>query len=165
VLEIGQRVTGERRRVGPQGHDLGRQPVAPVGFRDVRRDLLEEALGVVAETPRRAELARISLGLEIGRTVEPVDEAGDVQVEAEGEQQVVAGDGVGDGDPALAADGERGGDRLRGLGHGFRSPGTEPIPWPGAMPFSSPTNGMPWRSTASRLIRSADVFASATSRT
>ena len=33
-----------------------------------------------------------------------------------------------------------------------------PSPGPGATPPSSPRNGMPWRSTASRLIRSAAVF-------
>ncbi len=37
-------------------------------------------------------------------------------------------------------------------------------PWPSPPPVS-PTNGMCWRSTASRLIRRAAVFCVATSRT
>ena len=43
--------------------------------------------------------------------------------------------------------------------------GTSPMPWPAPTPPVSPRNGIPWRSTASRLIRSAAVFCSATSRT
>jgi len=72
----------------------------------------------------------------------------------------------------LHVPGRRGSDgRLRqevtlgAVGHRPRSPGSVPIPWPGAIPRSSPTNGIPCRSTASRLIRNAAVFASATSRT
>ena len=65
--------------------------------------------------------------------------------------------------------GETGG----GLGSGETAPagdpgdadGTSPIPWPAPTPPVSPRNGMPWRSTASRLIRSAAVFCIATSRT
>ena len=43
--------------------------------------------------------------------------------------------------------------------------GTSPMPCPGPTPPVSPRNGIPWRSTASRLIRSAAVFWAATSRT
>ena len=45
------------------------------------------------------------------------------------------------------------------------APGTSPMPCPAPMPPVSPRNGMPCRSTASRLIRSAAVFWPATSRT
>ena len=160
MIEERPRLPGECLRLGPEGDDLGRQPVAPIGFRDVRRDPLEQVRGVLHEAPGRVELLDVRLGLELRRAEETVDEARDVLVEPEGEEEIVSGDPVRDGDAAVAADGD---DRVVTC-HG-RSPGTDPIPWPGARPFSSPTKGIPWRSTASRLIRSADVFASATSRT
>ncbi len=66
-------------------------------------------------------------------------------VETQAEEEVVAGDRVGDRHLERPADGAR-----RGQG------GHDGV---------SPTNGMPWRSTASRLIRRAAVFWVATSRT
>ena len=145
-----------------EGDELGVEPVAAIGLRDLVGQARPERLGVVGERGRRPQRLDVDAGLQVGRAEVRVDEPGDVLVEAEAEQEVVAGDRIRNGDLPLPADRER----RRGVGrHEPRSPGSEPIPWPGAIPFSSPTNGIPCRSTASRLIRSAAVFASATSRT
>ena len=144
----------------------GRQPVAPVRLGDLGREAVEEAAASSTQRGRRAELLDVDLGLEIGRPEVAVDEPGEVLVEPEREEEVVAGDGIRNRDLALAADGERVG-RLRASSPSRSAvAGQRPHPLARApCPRSSPTNGIPWRSTASRLIRSADVFASATSRT
>ena len=142
--------------------------------------------------------------LSVGRPEVAVDEARDVLVEPEAEQEVVAAIGVGLRDLARAADGRDAAVR-RGSVTAASGPaaGARRSPWSrcasasrrasarrsarvgsagrpgsigqpgrsgaavdgaaagrlaGPMPPVSPTNGIPWRSTASRLIRSAAVF-------
>ncbi len=143
-----------------------------MSFRDFARQPGHESLGVLGQTAGCPELLHVDLRLEIGRPEVAVDETRDVLVEPEAEKDVIAGERVRNRHVSLAADGRGGGathGRVRGCTGGARqeprSFGNVPIPCPGAIPRSSPTNGIPCRSTASRLIRRAAVFASATSRT
>src|SRR5207248_751791 len=110
---------------------------------------------------RRPQLLHVHLGLEVRRAEVPVDEARNPLVQPKGQEEVVARDAVGNGHLPLTAYREGG----RGTHPRSVPAGISPIPCPRATPDSSPRNGMPWRSTASRLIRSAAVFWAATSRT
>ena len=174
------------------------------------------AMRIVTQPGRRAELLHVDLGLEVGRPEVAVDEARDVLVEPQPEQDVVARDRVRAPAPSacrrrpgrarsplhLVRDAARDARRGRGgrrpggaprpaartapgrvearldpeldrgtgragvglAGGGGRAAPLAPLP-AGPTPPDSPTNGIPWRSTASRLIRRAAVFCSATSRT
>ena len=159
----GQLPAGERPCLRRERDELGVEPVPPVVVADLVGESGAERVGVAGKRARRPERLQVDLRLEVRRAVVPVDESRDVLVEPQAEQQVVARDGVWGSGPVERR-------RRRGsLSHPVviaePSPGSVPIPWPGPMPRSSPTNGIPCRSTASRLIRSAAVFASATSRT
>ena len=163
MLDVRQRLAGECPSLGLERGDLGREPAAPRRFVDLGRDPIEEGVCVVEQPSGRPQRLEIDLRLEVGRPEVAVDETGDPLVQPEGEEEVVAGDRIRRRYGRLAAD--RRDERTRGriaIG-GHR--GSSPMPWPGATPPSSPRNGMPWRSTASRLIRRAAVFAAATSRT
>ena len=103
--------------------------------------------GIVGQPRRGAQRLHVHLPLEIARPVVAVDDTGDPLVEAKAEQQVVPGDRVGSGDQRLAA-------HRRHPGAVAHAP----------MPPVSPTKGIP-SSAALRLMRSAAVFCSATSRT
>ena len=175
VVEVRQRIAGQRRGLRLQGDELGVQPRPPVRLGDLRGQTLAEGGRVVAQAGRGPELLHVDLGLELGRAEVAVDEARDPLVEPEGEQEVVAGDRVGADRPAPGpsasrpspADATRDRD-VRPAGH-RRSAGTRQASGSGiarAEPAGlASANGMCCRSTASRLMRSAAVFCSATSRT
>ena len=154
MLLVRQRIASQRTSLRLEGVQLGDEPLPPGRFRDVRLDPAAERDRVVAEPVRGEERLQVHLCLEVCRPEIAVDQTGDPLVEPQRKEQVVPGDVVGSRDEPFTADGR---DHVQ-----F---GTSPMPWPGATPPSSPWNGMPWRSTASRLIRSAAVLAAATSRT
>ena len=108
---------------------------------------------------RCAALLHVDPGLELGRAEVAVDEPGDVLVEPEGEQEVVACDRIGRRHRPRPAHRRHAGAGRRSAARRTRQ--ASPAPKPPV----SPANGMCWRSTASRLIRRAAVFCSATSRT
>ncbi len=143
----------ERRQLGPQPGasrrvvDLGAQAPQQVG-------------GICDQARGCGELLGVDLGLEVGRSEVAVDQPGQPLVEAECQEQVVARDRVRCRYPALSADGGHLHANAHGPGSLLPTGCDSPPSWP-----SSPTNGIPWRSTASRLIRRAAVFCSATSRT
>ena len=139
------------------------EPVPPLGrpaTSAARRS--RSAAASSASARRRAQLLHVDLRLEVGRAEVAVDQARDVLLEPERRAagsrgrsgpagtcrapptaRVVAG-------PVVTS---------VGLAGQRAHPLTRPIP------RSSPTNGIPWRSTASRLIRAPPSSAAATSRT
>ena len=104
VLEVRQRVAGERRGLRLERHQLEVEPGAPVGFGHLGRQAVPERGCVGAQAGRRSELGHVHRRLEIGRAEVPVDEPRDVLVEAERQEDVVAGDRIGRGDRSGATD-------------------------------------------------------------
>ena len=156
---------GLRPGVGLERDQLGPQPRPARRIVDLRLDAFGK-IGSVDDQPLgRPELLQVHLRLEIGRAEVAVDEPRDPLVEPKGKEEVVAGDRVRGRDVSFAADGRD----PRPIGHSLRTSGGFavrcPSPAPAPASASSPTNGIAWRSTASRLIRRAAVFCSATSRT
>ena len=221
MLEVRQAVAGEGACLRLERDELDVEPAPPVGLFHLGVESRAQRGGGVDETGRRARLLRVDEGLQVGRAEVAVDEAGDVPVEAEREEEVVAGDRIWERDVPPAADRRGPGaahrcirlrpgrprpvvrvivagrrvarlpdsgrelvnlrrdveadaagpvaDHLRGADGPCPAP-TGPCPaptgpCPAPTPPDSPRNGIPCRSTASRLIRSAAVFWRATSRT
>ena len=90
-----------------QRDELRAEPVAAVGLPDLILEPSAESVSVVSESGWRPERLDVDVRLKIGRTVVGIDEPGDVLVEPEREQEVVAGDRVGNRDLALATNRER----------------------------------------------------------
>ena len=105
VVEVRQRVAGERRRLRLEGDELDVEPGAPVGFGHLGGEAGAECGRVVAEACRGAELLHVDLGLERGRPEVAVDEPGMCWSRRSAEEDVVAGDRVGRRDRPRAADG------------------------------------------------------------
>ena len=144
--------------MGRQRDELDAQPGAASRVGDFGIQPIGEPLGVLDQAGGRAELFEVDLRLEVGRPEVPVDQTGDPLVEPQGEEQVVAGDRIRGRDIALAAD-------RRYPASAWVTSRAAVGPSTAGVGPSSPTNGIACRSTASRLIRRAAVFCSATSRT
>ena len=144
---VRDRIAGGLACLRLESDELGPEPLAPLRVIDLGREAPAEGPGITGERRRRAEGLDVRRRLQVGRTVVGVYQARAVLVEAEDQLDVVAGDAIGSLHGTDAADGRN------ALDH--RSPGS----------CVSPTNGMPSRSTASRLIRRTAVLAAATSRT
>ena len=87
--------------------------MAPIGLRDLGVEPRPEGERVLGEARRRAQRLHVDAGLELGGPEVAVDGPGQVLVEPEAEQEVVAGDVVGRRDVARAADGRDAGRRHR----------------------------------------------------
>ena len=101
----GSVVSGEDGRLCSERDELDVEPGAPGGIVDLGRQPVAERERIVAQSGRRAKLLEVDPGLEVGRPEVAVDEARDVLVEPQAEQDVVAGDRVRGRHRPRAADG------------------------------------------------------------
>ena len=81
------------------------EPVAAIGLRDLGGEPRPEGERVLGEARRRAQRLHVDAGLELGGPEVAIDGPGQVLVEPEAEEEVVARDVVGRRDVARAADG------------------------------------------------------------
>ena len=95
VVDVRQAVPLQGPRLRLQRHDLGGEPAAAVRLEDPLLDPGAELRGVLSQARRWARPLGVDLRSERGWAEVAVDQAGDQAVEPEGEQQVVAGDGIG----------------------------------------------------------------------
>jgi hypothetical protein len=94
VLEVGHRSSGQRPGLGLERNELHVEPRPPSRIRHLAGDTLAERGRVVGKPNRGPKLLHVDLCLEIARAEISVHQAGDVLVEPERQEQVVARDGI-----------------------------------------------------------------------